>query len=299
MAHLVVIGSSNTDLVVKTERFPKPGETLVGGDFFLFQGGKGANQAVAASRMGAEVSFLSKVGNDLFGKQTKKSLEKEGISTQWVEVDTKKATGIALITVNTQGENTIVVAPGANASLSPTNIQASLSQVPRHSFLLCQLETPIDTISFLSNYAQKENKNLILNPAPAQALPEEIYQNLFLITPNETEAALLTELPCDSEEDYAKIAQWFRKKGVQNVLITLGEKGSFFQNSSMEFLLPARKVQAVDSTAAGDVFNGSLAVALAEGMSWKDAILLATQAASISVTRMGAQNSAPFRSELV
>lgn len=299
MAHVVVVGSSNTDLVVKTGRFPKPGETLVGGDFFLFQGGKGANQAVAASRMGAQVSFISKVGKDLFGKQTQESLEKEGISTRLVLEDAEKASGIALITVNEHGENTIVVAPGANASLSPYDIQAALPSIPSHDFILCQLEIPIETIIFLANYAQAEMKNLILNPAPAQALPESIYQQLFLITPNETEASLLTGIPCDSEADYPKIAQWFRDKGVQQVLLTLGEKGTYFQNSIQEYRIPAQKVIAVDSTAAGDVFNGSLAVALAEGMPWKEAITLATHAASISVTRMGAQASAPYRTELI
>jgi len=213
--------------------------------------------------------------------------------------DAEKASGIALITVNEHGENTIVVAPGANASLSPYDIQAALPSIPSHDFILCQLEIPIETIIFLANYAQAEMKNLILNPAPAQALPESIYQQLFLITPNETEASLLTGIPCDSEADYPKIAQWFRDKGVQQVLLTLGEKGTYFQNSIQEYRIPAQKVIAVDSTAAGDVFNGSLAVALAEGMPWKEAITLATHAASISVTRMGAQASAPYRTELI
>lgn len=299
MTHVVVIGSSNTDLVVKTDRFPKPGETLVGGDFFLFQGGKGANQAVAAARMGAEITFLSKVGKDLFGKQTRESLKKEGISTHFVLEDPTNASGIALITVNEHGENTIVVAPGANANLSPSDIQEALPGIPSHDFILCQLEISIDTITFLASYAQSNNKKLILNPAPAQTLPESIYQQLFLITPNETEATLLTGIPCDSEEDYPKIAHWFRNKGVQQVLLTLGEKGTYFQNSTQEYRIPAQKVIAVDSTAAGDVFNGSLVVALAEGMPWKEAIVLATQAASISVTRMGAQSSAPYRTELV
>lgn len=299
MAHVVVVGSSNTDLVVKTERFPKPGETLVGGDFFLFQGGKGANQAVAAARMGAEVTFISKLGKDLFGKQTREGLEKEGISTRLVLEDAAKASGIALITVDEQGENTIVVAPGANASLSPSDIQAALPSLPNHAFILCQLEIPIDTITFLASYAQEKNKNLILNPAPAQKLPESMYDQLFLITPNETEASLLTGMPCDKEDDYPKIAQWFRNKGVKQVLLTLGEKGTYFQNSTQQHRIPAQKVTAVDTTAAGDVFNGSLVVALAEGMQWKEAINLATKAASISVTRMGAQASAPFRSELV
>lgn len=298
MAHILIVGSSNTDLVVKTSRFPFPGETLVGGDFFLFQGGKGANQAVAASRMGGHVTFISKVGKDLFGRQTREGLEKEGISTALVLEDAETPSGIALITVNQKGENHIVVAPGANATLSPLDLENASSSLQACDLMVCQLEIPLETVRHLAEQAKRWQKKLILNPAPAQALPDSVYQDLFLITPNETEAALLTEISCDKEEDLPKIAEWLMQKGVQNVLITLGEKGAYFQNSALSLHVPAPKVQAIDTTAAGDVFNGTLAVALAEGLPWEKAIALASKAGSISVTRMGAQSSAPFRSEV-
>ncbi|MEY2705956.1 MAG: hypothetical protein RL407_2018 [Bacteroidota bacterium] len=298
MGNILVVGSSNTDMVVKTQRFPSPGETVVGGDFYLFQGGKGANQAVAASRLGGKVTFVSKVGKDLFGEKTKKSLEAENILSDWILEDLSAPSGIALITVNGQGENQILVAPGANNTLSSLDIQKVFPSLPSFEIALCQLEIPLETVTFLAKNILSLGKKLILNPAPAQVLPDMVYQKLFLITPNETEATLLSGIPCDSPSAYSQIATWFRKKGVQNVLITLGEKGSYFQNSSMEFLTPANQVQAVDTTAAGDVFNGSLAVALAEEMSWKKALSFASKAASISVTRMGAQASAPYRREI-
>ena len=298
MAHILVVGSSNTDLVVKTVRFPKPGETLVGGDFFLFQGGKGANQAVAAARMGAQVSFVSKLGKDLFGTQTKVALEKEGISTEWILEDPLHPSGIASITINESGENQILVVPGANANLSPENLDTTSALLESADLVLCQLEIPLETVSHLAKLCQIAGKRLILNPAPAKQLPEALLYKLFLITPNETEACSLTGLVCESDSDLPKIAQWFLEKGVQNILITLGEKGSYFQNSSLSFFTPAPQVIPVDTTAAGDVFNGTLAVALAEGKNWESAIQSASRAAALSVTRMGAQASIPYRSEI-
>lgn len=298
MAKILVVGSSNTDLVVKTRRFPDPGETLVGGDFFLFQGGKGANQAVAAARMGGEVVFISKVGKDLFGNQTKAGLEKEGISTTMVMEDAEHPTGIALITVNGAGENKIIVAPGANGRLLPQDLTLASSAMKSCEFWLCQLEIPLETISYLAKKAQEWNKKLILNPAPAHHLPDLVFENLFLITPNESEAESLTGIACDHENALPEIATWFLEKGVKNVLITLGEKGVFFKNPTQQLEIPAFKVNAIDTTAAGDVFNGTLAVALAEKLPWETAIQFASKAASISVTRMGAQNSAPYRREV-
>lgn len=298
MAHILVVGSSNTDLVVKTSRFPNPGETLVGGDFFLFQGGKGANQAVAAARMGAEVSFVSKLGKDLFGAQTKVALQGEGISTDWILEDPALSTGIATITINEAGENQIIVAPGANASLLPAEIETAYRALESCDLALCQLEIPLPTVLYLAEKCRNAGKRLILNPAPAQELPDSLLQDLFLITPNETEASSLTGMDCNADSDYPKIAEWFLEKGVQNILITLGEKGAYFQNSVTGFLTPATPVHAVDTTAAGDVFNGTLAVALAEGRYWESAIQTASRAAAISVTRMGAQASIPYRIEV-
>jgi ribokinase len=299
VAKILVVGSSNTDLVVKTARFPRPGETLIGGNFFLFQGGKGANQAVAAARMGGEVTFISKVGKDLFGQQTKAGLQQEGISTEWVWEDLDQPSGIAIITVNKEGENQIIVAPGANGNLLPNHLSEAISALHACDFWLCQLEIPLSTVSFLATKAKEWGKQLVLNPAPAQKLDESVYHNLFLITPNETEASLLTGKLCESEADYVEIADWFEKKGVLNVLITLGEKGVFFKNSDLQLLLPAPKVPVIDTTAAGDVFNGTLSVFLAEGMPWENAIQTAINAASLSVARMGAQFSAPFRNEVL
>lgn len=298
MAKILVVGSSNTDLVVKTERFPQPGETVVGRDFFLFQGGKGANQAVAAARMGGKVAFISRVGADLFGGQTKEALEREGISTAWMSMDASSPTGVAMITVNEQGENHIVVVPGANANLLPEALDEAQDVLLDSEVWLCQLEIPVETAAYLAEKAKSFLKKLILNPAPATDLPESVYQHLFLITPNETEASLLSGLPCEQEADYPRVAQWFLDKGVQQVVITLGEKGAFFKNAELELRIPAPPVTAIDTTAAGDVFNGTLAVALAEGQFWEKALQTAIQAASLSVTRMGAQASAPYRSEL-
>lgn len=299
MAKILVVGSSNTDLVVKTGRFPQPGETVMGGDFFLFQGGKGANQAVAAARMGGEVAFISKVGADLFGSQTMESLERAGIPRTWISMDASTSTGVAMITVNEQGENHIVVVPGANALLLPESLDEAKDALATADCWLCQLEIPVGTVVSLAERAKSSRKKLILNPAPAKDLPESVYQSLFLITPNETEASLLSGIPCEQEEDYPRVAQWFLDQGVQQVVITLGEKGVFFKNAELELRIPAPSVTAIDTTAAGDVFNGTLAVALAEGQSWEKALQIAIQAASLSVTRMGAQASAPFRSEVL
>jgi ribokinase len=298
MANILVIGSANTDMVVKTQRFPVPGETIVGGDFYMFAGGKGANQAVAAARMGGDVTFICKVGNDIFGKQAITGFEKEGINTQYAFTDTEKSSGVALITVNGAGENSIVVASGANAALSPEDIEQATQSFETSDIILTQLETPVETVAYIVEKAAILNKKVILNPAPAQILPDSVYQNLFLITPNETEAALLTGLVFVNEASLSHIAETLLSKGIANVLITLGSKGAYFHNSKQHFIVPTPKVKALDTTAAGDVFNGALAVALAEGLDWKTAITTACQAGAISVTRMGAQTSAPYRDEI-
>lgn len=298
MANILVTGSSNTDMVVKTRRFPNPGETIVGGDFYMFAGGKGANQAVAAARMGGNVTFICKVGNDIFGKQALAGFKKEGINTRYVFKDKEKASGVALITVNNEGENQIVVASGANAVLLPKDLEKANAAFETNDMMLTQLETPLETLEYLAQKARILNKKLILNPAPAQILPDTVYKGLYLITPNETEAALLTGINCADETALPQIAQTFLQKGVANVLITLGAKGAYFHNPEQQFLVAAPKVKAIDTTAAGDVFNGALAVALAEGATWEKAIHIACRAGALSVTRMGAQTSAPYRAEV-
>ena len=299
MPHILVIGSSNTDMVVKTARFPQPGETIIGGDFFMFPGGKGANQAVAAARVGGVVDFIAKVGNDVFGTQAVEGFAHEGINVAYVLTDPKLASGVALITVNGEGENEIVVAPGANAALTPADLDLAEAAFESADLILMQLETPLDTVLHAAKKAKALGKPFVLNPAPSQVLPVELFPLLSLITPNETEAALLTGLSWEGEGALSRIAEALLHKGVENVIITLGAKGAYFQNADSYFHVAAPVVSAVDTTAAGDVFNGALAVALAEGKDWQPAIDFACQAGAIAVTRMGAQASAPYREELM
>ncbi|MFP5040893.1 ribokinase [Parasediminibacterium sp. JCM 36343] len=295
---IVVIGSSNTDMVLKTERFPKPGETILGGDFFVFQGGKGANQAVAAARLGGDVSFICKVGNDAFGSEAIQHYAKEGIETEGILQDGQAPTGVAVITVNGQGENCIVVASGANALLSVKDIENADFILENADWLITQLETPLPVVEYLSAYAVGYKKKLILNPAPAAQLPTTVYEGLFLITPNESEAELLTGIEVTNEETAKEAAAIFKARGVQNVIITLGSKGAYVDCEGYEGIVASFQVKAIDTTAAGDVFNGALVVALAEGKGWHDAVVFACKAASVSVTKMGAQTSAPVRDEI-
>ncbi|MEM1356812.1 MAG: ribokinase [Bacteroidota bacterium] len=290
---IIVLGSSNTDMVVKTERFPKPGETIVGGEFFLFAGGKGANQAVAAAKLGGAVQFVARVGDDLFGRQAVAGFAAVGIDCQHVSVDPDNASGTALITVDASGENSIVVAPGANAALLPEHLREVDFAVA--TLVLMQLETPLETIGAVAKLAAGK---CILNPAPAQPLPDDLLNGLYLITPNESETELLTGIDPTDPASRARAAQAMHAKGVHNVIITLGSAGAYFSNGEGSFTVAAPKVKAVDTTAAGDTFNGALVVALAEGMDWRTAIEFAVKAASISVTRMGAQVSVPEREEV-
>jgi ribokinase len=295
---ILVIGSSNTDMVVKTTRFCQPGETILGGEFFMFPGGKGGNQAVAAARLGGAVTFLGKLGNDIFGKNAIAGYEKEGIETKCMMIDEEAPSGVALITVNEQGENTIVVASGANHSISKKEIEGYQFLFADANIILLQLEIPLPVVEHAIDLAKFWETKVILNPAPAQLLPGEIYDNLFAITPNETEAEILTGIKVIDESSAAKAADSFRIKGVQNILITLGAKGAYLLTDSYTGMIAAPVVTAVDSTAAGDVFNGALAVALEQNRPWAEAAEFACRAASISVTRMGAQSSAPSLDEL-
>jgi ribokinase len=295
---ITVIGSSNTDMVVKTERFPKPGETIIGGEFFMFPGGKGANQAVAAARLGGDVTFVAKVGNDVFGKQAMEGFKAENINTKYVFTDKNAASGVALITVNSEGENEIVVASGANGQLNKANITTAKKAITDADIIILQLEVPIETVAYAIKQSLKANKRVILNPAPAQALPDELLNGLFLITPNETEAEILTSVKVTNVSTARLAADELLRKGVQNVIITMGSKGAFFMNKTETFLIEAERVNAVDSTAAGDIFNGALALAVSKDKPWKEAIVFANKAAAISVTRMGAQASAPTSDEL-
>lgn len=298
MHKIVVVGSSNTDMVVRSDKIPKPGETRLGGIFLMNAGGKGANQAVSAARLGGNTTLVAKVGSDIFGKQTIEGLKKENINTEFIFVDETSPSGIALIMVNEEGENCIVVAPGANAKLLPPDIER-VHRLYEAEIVLIQLETPIETVRAVLKNASMNHQNVILNPAPAQMLHDELLNGLFLITPNESEAYLLTGIIVEDEASASKAADFFLQKGVQNVIITMGRQGAYFQNQYLKIKEDAPVVQALDTTAAGDTFNGALAVALTEKMEWKKALKFAIMAASISVTRLGAQSSIPYRNEIL
>src|SRR5215203_3377194 len=298
MGKILVVGSSNTDMVIKAERFPKAGETILGGNFFVFQGGKGANQAVSASRLGGSVALICKVGNDAMGKEAVKHYKTEGIDVSNISVEDSSPTGVAVITINSEGENSIIVASGANALLSVDDLKKALPVLNEAEWLLTQLETPLGVIEYLAIYARDNCKHLILNPAPAAKITDTIYERLFLITPNETEAALLTGIEITDEESIKTACSVFKLRGVQNVIITLGNKGAYVDADGFQGMVNSLKVDTVDTTAAGDVFNGAMAVALSERKGWEEAVTFACKAAAISVTQMGAQASAPYRKQV-
>lgn len=298
MNKIFVVGSANTDMVVKAPKLPLPGETLLGGTFFMNAGGKGANQAVAAAKLGGNVTLVTKVGNDIFGKQTINGLKKENINVDFVFVDDVAPSGTALIMVNDEGENCIVVAPGANANLLPADIE-TVNNINEAAIILMQLEIPMATIEAIAKNAKANSQKVIINPAPAQLLDDELLNGLFLIIPNETEATLLTGITVTDETTASQAAGVFLSKGVQNVIITLGKQGAYFQNKNLKLMIEAPAVQAMDTTAAGDTFSGALTVALTENMDWQQAVQFAVKAASISVTRMGAQSSVPYRKEII
>jgi len=295
---VVVIGSYNTDLTIKTGRIPRPGETVIGGVFTEGGGGKGANQAVAAVRAGADVSFIARVGYDVLGKNGIQRLSGEGIDTRYIVYDADVPTGTAFIVVDEHGENSIVVASGANARLSPDDIVAAHNEIESAAVLLVQLESPIETIRKAIEIAHKKGVTVILNPAPVRPLEQDLLKEIDIITPNKVEAEMLTGIKVTDEASLHAIVKKFFGYGIKNILITLGSKGIFAGYSNTLELIPAFKVCSIDSTGAGDVFSGSLAAFLSEGMSIEKAVKMANVSASLSVTSLGAQNSAPHRTEI-
>lgn len=298
MSRILVIGSSNTDMVIKTKKLPAPGETILGGTFLMNPGGKGANQAVAAARLGGKVTFITKRGNDLFGNQAVGLLMREGIDTQHVVKDGELPSGVALIIVDSAGENSIVVAPGSNGNLVQEDIPLSIFETVKFEILLLQLEIPISTVEFSAVTASDLNIKVILNPAPACKLSDTLLKHTWLITPNEIETETITGVTITDITSAEHAAALIQQRGVKNVIITLGEAGAFVKSEDFTGIVPGVKVIPVDTTAAGDIFNGALAVAISEGKGMKDAVVFANLAASISVTRMGAQASAPYRNEI-
>jgi ribokinase len=294
---IAVIGSSNTDMVIKCSHLPVPGETILGGNFFMNAGGKGANQAVAAARLNGDVCFIARVGNDIFGEQAIELFNKENINTDFITVDDANPSGVALITVDDKGENCIAVASGANSKLSVDDIKKTEQVLLQASIILVQLEIPIETIGYIADFAKQHQKKLILNPAPACVLPDELLSKIAVITPNEKEASMLTGVEVNDMDSAKQAARILSAKQIETVIITLGEAGALLYHQHTFSLIATSKVTAVDTTAAGDVFNGALAVALSEQKNMEEAVLFANIAASISVTRLGAQASAPYRSE--
>jgi ribokinase len=285
-------------MVIKADHLPAPGETILGGDFFMNAGGKGANQAVAAQRLGGNVKFVAKTGDDIFGRQSLQLFKEEGINTSLMIVDAVHPSGVALITLDKNGENTIVVASGANATLSPGDLQNASNAIANAAFVIMQLEIPIETVEWVAAAARLHNVAVILNPAPARELPASLLKNVSIITPNEKEAEMLTGIVITDLTSAQEAAHIIRAKGVETVIITLGARGAFVCAGEINELISAPVVNAVDTTAAGDVFNGALAVALSENQSLQKAVSFACHAAALSVTKLGAQASAPYRNDV-
>lgn len=298
MSKIIVIGSSNTDMIVKVPRIPVPGETILGGKFIKAAGGKGANQAVAAARSGGEVTFIANTGDDTLGKEAIEGFKKEGINTDYIFVDQDAPSGVALIFVGDDGENSIAVASGANGTLAPSNIHQIDHVIAKGDILLTQLETPLETIEAAIKIAKSYGVKVILNPAPAQKLEDVLLQQIDILTPNQSEAELLTGIKVQDESSSVKAAEVLRSRGVETVILTLGARGAFVMTQQKQEMIPGFRVEAEDTTAAGDTFNGALAVGLADGKAMENAIIWANAAAALSVTRMGAQPSIPSQKEI-
>lgn len=300
MKNIVVIGSSNTDMVVKTSHLPAAGETVLGGEFMMNAGGKGANQAVAAARYGERVVFVARVGDDMFGRQTLESLRRDGIDTSCVSVDSDRMSGVALISVNAEGENSIVVASGANMALGREDIDRAAEEIRRADVVLMQLEVPVATVEYAAEVAASAGVPVILNPAPAPAGPlgAGLLSRIDVITPNRSEATRISGIEVTDMASARRAAEAIHAMGTRRVIITLGGEGALIYDGSEFEHIGVTRVEAVDTTAAGDTFNGVLAVGVAAGRSLARAAREASVAAAISVTRMGAQTAAPTRAEV-
>ena len=289
---ILVIGSSNTDMTIKSDNLPLPGQTILGGRFIMGPGGKGANQAVAAKRLGGNVEFICKIGHDIFGKNAADGYKKEGIDISHILYSTEPS-GVALILVDKTGENVISVAPGANGDLSVEDIESIANVIKEADYLILQLEIPTDAVIRAAKIAHEAGVYVILNPAPACKLPNELFQYISLITPNQTETELMTGVKLINEQSFITAVENFNRMGVKDVIITLGSKGSLVCYDGKNEFVPAIKVDAVDATAAGDTFCGAVCVALSQGKNLKEAAVFATKAASLTVQKMGAQDSIP------
>ena len=290
---IIVFGSINLDLVTKTPRLPVAGETLRGYEFFTAAGGKGANQAVAAARLGIPTKLVGRLGNDNFGHQLRRSLQATGVDTEEILVDTETSSGIAVIIVDDAGENQIIFVAGANEHLGDADVERFKKLLPEATLLLMQLEIPLSAVLSAALAAKQAGVPVILDPAPVQELPPELYQNVDILTPNQVEAAQLVGFPVDNQEAAAQAAKILRQRGVGTVIVKLGDQGAFYASESESFFVPAFPIQAVDSVAAGDAFNGALAAALTKGLSLRQAVVWGAAAGAIATTQAGAQTSLP------
>jgi ribokinase len=296
---VIILGSINMDLVVKTPRFPKPGETLTGHTFFTAPGGKGANQAVAAGKLGVDVRMVGRVGKDVFGETLLASMKGNGVDTQSVLQDGEQPSGTAVIFVDDEAENEIVIVPGANGAIGAADLERLDDVLDPNGLLLLQLEIPMDTVLEAAKMAHKKGATVIFDPAPVMPLPEELYQYIDVITPNETEASALVGFEVNNEDRAVQAAKVLQERGVREVVIKMGSKGAYWHNGQQEVFLNAFKVNAVDTVAAGDAFNGAMAAGLAEGLSMQESLKWGMAGGAISTTRRGAQPSLANREELL
>lgn len=298
MNKICVIGSINMDLVVKVDEMPKKGQTLIGSNFKEVPGGKGANQAVAASRLGANVCMVGKVGSDGFGQNLLNQLKNNNVDTKYIQIE-EGASGVALITVDKNAENAIVVSPGANFKLAQKDIDNCIDAINESNVVVIQLETPIDTIKYALEKSKELGKFTILNPAPAVKLGDDIIKNVDLLTPNETELEILSGVSINNEDDILKAAQVMLEKGVKKLIVTLGSKGSLYIDKENKIFKKSYKVDAIDTTAAGDSYTGAIAVSLSQGKNVEDAIDFASKVGALCVTKEGAQTSLPTIEEVL
>ena len=296
---IVVFGSINMDLVVRSPRLPQPGETLTGHSFFTAPGGKGANQAVACARLGAPTRMIGRVGDDVFGTTLRDGLQADGVEIERVFVQPAISSGTAVITVNDAAENTIIIVPGANGQVGDDDLARLGEVLAGASALLLQLEVPLASVVAAAQAARARGVPVILDPAPAQELPDELYAAADIITPNEVEAAMLVGFPIDGEASAARAAEQLLARGVRKVVIKLGARGAFWHDGAASGFIPAFKVQAIDTVAAGDAFNGGLAAALDAGLPLEQALRWGMAAGALSTTRAGAQPSLPRRDEVL
>lgn len=292
MKNICVIGSLNMDLVVNVEKMPKAGQTLLGSNFKEVPGGKGANQAVAMARLNGNVTMIGKVGNDSFGETLVNSLKKDNVNTDYIQVE-EGPSGVALITVDKNAQNSIVVAPGANYKLTKEDIDKNIDAIKNSDIVVVQLETPLETIKYALKKAKELGKYTILNPAPAVVLEDEIIENVDLLTPNETELEIISQKSISNEDDINECAQIMINKGVKELIVTLGSKGSLYINKETSMFKKAYKVEAIDTTAAGDSYTGALAVAIAFDKDMEYAMDFASKVGALSVMKEGAQSSLP------